>query len=134
MKKTGIISLMIIIIVSFSMSPVLAGSKQRYRWQGAAIGLGAAALGHVIYKNAQARHAPERVVVVERPAYASPCPPPCYPGACSYEPRRVWVEPVREQVWNPGHYHNGRWIEGQWILIEASPGYWREARVRAGCR
>lgn len=124
MKKAGIISLMIIVLVSSSMSPALAGSKERYRWQGAAIGLGAAALGHAIYKNAQARHAPERVVVVEGPVYAAPCPPPRCSRACD-EPRRVWVEPARERVWNPGHYHNGRWIEGQWILIETSPGYWR---------
>lgn len=134
MKKTGIISLMIIFLVSFSMSPALAGSKERYRWQGAAIGLGAAALGHVIYQNARERHAPERVVVVERPVYAAPCPPPRCPGASFHEPRRVWVEPVRERVWNPGHYHNGRWTEGQWILIETSPGYWREAHARADCR
>lgn len=134
MKKTGIIFLMIIMLMSFSMSPALAGSKERYRWQGAAMGFGAAVLGHAIYKNAKTRHVPERVVVVERPAYASPCPPPCCPGSCCYEPRRVWIEPVREKVWNPGHYQNGRWTEGQWILIETTPGHWREARVRTGLR
>mgnify|MGYP001069739808 CR=1 FL=1 len=136
MKKTGIISFIIIFLVSFSLSPALAGSKERYRWQGAAMGFGAAVLGHAIYKNARAGRAPQKVVVVERPVYSAyaPCPPYRCPGACCCEPRRVWVEPVREKVWNPGHYRNGRWIEGQWILVETAPGHWREAEGRAYTR
>jgi hypothetical protein len=94
-------------------------SKNGYYWQAAAIGLGAGILGSAIINSCR----PARVTVVEHHTYYEPCPP----RYC--EPRRVWVPPVRERVWNPGHYECGRWVPGQYIIIESEPGYWMEERV-----
>lgn len=124
MKKLIILSMMTVFFLSLSTGPVFAGSKERYRWQGAAIGIGAAILGSAIINSYKS----EPVRVIEHETHYYSYPPPRCQRSC--EPRRVWVPPVNEQVWNPGHYDQyGRWISGQYILLERAPGYWVEERV-----
>ncbi len=127
MKKTLIILFSLILVVSFSI-PAFAGSKQRHRWQGVAIGLGAAILGNAIINNSRDYSHRERVTVIERDVYARPCPPPQHRG--HWEISKVWVAPVCKKVWNPAHYNNhNRWVSGQWKMIEKEPGYWKQEKA-----
>ena len=122
MKKLFILLMVIIFYLTVFANPVVAGSKQHYRWEGVAIGLGAALLGSALINSYQ----PERVTVIERETYYYPDPPRHSQRYC--EPRRVWIPPVCERVWNPGHYEYGRWVSGEYIMIESEPGYWAEER------
>lgn len=108
-------------------NPLFAGDKQHYRWEGVAIGLGAAILGSALINSSQSRYQPERVTVIEHTTNYRSYPPRQNRRYC--ETRRVWVPPVREKIWNPGHYEYGRWFSGRYIMIERSPGYWAEERV-----
>lgn len=123
MKKILIVLTAMIFYLSFAADPAFAGSKERHRWEGVAIGVGAAILGNAIIKSYQ----PERVTVVERHTYYQPVPPRHSQRYC--EPRQVWVPPIYEKVWNPGHYEYGRWVPGQHIMLERTPGYYVEERV-----
>lgn len=145
MKKTFVWMLATIFFVSLSASSAFAGSKQRHRWQGVAMGVGAAILGSAILNNCRAdvyeeASCPERVVMVDRYHSDDACYRGCDhdrrpPRRGGWEVQKIWVAPVVESVWNPGHYdrHN-RWVPGRYITIETEPGYWREERVWVGCR
>lgn len=123
MKKIMGILLVMVIGLSLAAQPAFAGSKQRYRWQGVAIGVGAAILGHAIYNSCKETSSCEKVTV-----YSHPCPPHHRYG--HWEIRRVWVEPVYKRVWNPGHYDcRGKWVPGHWQMIEKQPGCWQEQEV-----
>lgn len=123
MKKKHL--LMILLITFFSIGVITpsawAGGKHRYRWEGIAIGIGAAMIGHALIQHHRHYHPPPVVVY-------KPSPPPRYSG--HWEVRKIWIPPTYERVWNPGHYNRrGRWIPGQWIKIERNPGYWVDKRV-----
>lgn len=114
--------------LSIAAQPALAGDKQRYRWEGVAIGLGAAILGHALYNNYSANSYPEHVTVIDRDCDSDHSyPPPRYSG--HWEVRRVWVPAMREKVWNPGHYDYGEWVPGHFIMIERTPGFWKQQEV-----
>ena len=109
-----------------------AGSPQSHRWEGLAIGVGAAILGSALLNHHVAASAPAPGV------YAPPAPE--YRRHRSYrhrprsrghwEIRKTWVAPVYEKVWNPGHFNpRGRWVKGGWIQVEREPGYWEEERI-----
>lgn len=123
MKKIMIMMIIMVFGLSLAVQPALAGSKQRYRWQGVAIGVGAAILGHAIINSNNEGSSCRKVTV-----YNSPCPPPAHRGY--WEIRKVWVEPTCKKVWNPAHYNrHGHWVCGQWKMIENVPGYWQEQEV-----
>lgn len=54
-----------------------------------------------------------------------------------YKPRkghwqieRVWVAPVYERKWNPGHYNRrGKWVEGRYERFLVCEGYYKKERV-----
>ena len=133
MKKIITIIIAVLLVLSFSTPSAFAGSKQRHRWQGVAIGLGAAILGHAIINNNSCDSAPERVVVIDRDRHEPRYSDRHRPG--HWEVRKTWVEPRCERVWNPGHYNTyNQWVRGQYISIERAPGYWEHERVWVGCR
>lgn len=133
MKKRAILILTVLIGITIASQPAWAGSKQRHRWEGVAIGLGAAVLGSAILNGgAYHGHSP----YVSR-AYAYPVEPrPRYRPIRRHhrprghwETRQVWVPPTYERVWNPGHYtRRGRWVEGRWITLEKCPGTYQSER------
>ncbi len=128
MKKLFISMLSAVFFLSMLATPGFAGDKQHYRWQGVAIGVGAAILGHAILENCRDQSPPERVRVVERSHYRADCSPRHDRG--HWEVRRIWVEPACEKVWNPAHYDRyGDWVPGDWIMVQSDPGYWKEERV-----
>jgi hypothetical protein len=128
MKKLFILILTIIFFLSFAATSSYAGSKQRHRWQGVAIGVGAALLGNAILNSCRDYSPPERHVVYEKRSSCYPCKP--RPKRGHWEYRETWVPPVCERVWNPGHYSKcGKWVPGEWITIEKSAGYWKKERI-----
>lgn len=131
MKKKHFIS--IVLIATFGLSlvapSVWAGNVQRNRWEGVAIGIGAALLGSALFNHHMNRSG-EREVVYRPP------PPHRHRDNFRHRPsghweiRKKWIPPDYERVWNPGHYNpNGRWVSGHWIEIEKEPGYWAEERI-----
>ena len=123
----------LVLITTFGLwltSPTAwAGNVQRNRWEGVAIGIGAALLGSALFKHHLHRsgeraivHQPDRAYRQRNHFHHKP--------AGHWEIRKKWVPPVYESVWNPGHYSpRGRWISGHWIEIEKEPGYWTKERV-----
>ncbi len=138
MKKiiTLIITLMMtgIFFLTMSVPAAFAGSKQRHRWEGVAIGVGAAILGSAIFNSDRWDTPRERVVVIDRDCH-KPRHYDRHRPKDHWEERKIWVEPVCERVWNPGHYNrHHQWVPGRHIIIEKRPGYWDKKRVWAGCR
>lgn len=108
-----------------SAAPVYAKSPQRYRWEGVAIGLGAAILGSaVLHHGYHYRPAPP-------PYYRHPPWPehPRRPECYRWETRREWVPPQYDWVWIPGHHgRRGHYAPGHWERRLISPGYWETKR------
>ena len=133
MKKIIILSIVMIFFLSLSAPSAYAGSKQRHRWQGVAIGAAAAIFGHAIANSYRHDSSPERVVVIDRECHRPRYSDHHHRG--HWEIRETWVAPRCERVWNPAHYNEyNQWVPGRYITIETEPGYWVKERVRVGCR
>ena len=47
-----------------------------------------------------------------------------------WKTRKIWVEPIYETRWNPGHYNKrGRWVSGRHEKFLMADGYWQKKRV-----
>lgn len=148
MKKIFVALIVAVVSLSLSVPSAWAGSKQRRRWEGVAIGLGAAILGHAIIKDSQRHRAVDRrgyyapscrTRESARPVYNPPPPayndPPRRHRRGHWEMRRIWVPPTYKEVWNPGHYsHKRKWVPGKWIKIIDQEGHWVEKEVWVGRR
>ncbi len=117
-KKLTAMILTITFISLLTFTSAEAGSEARYRWQGAAIALGAVALGGLILHSALAY--PPPVVYAPPPP---PAPPPEFvPG--HWEIVREWVPGISERVWVPGHYDRwGNWVTGHYEVHQTPGGY-----------
>lgn len=117
MKKW--IVLLSIIGFIFSASSSFAGQKQRHRWEGVAMGLGAVILGNaLINSNDHCCPPPRRVYYYPPPVVR--CPPPCRdPYVRAYEQERErlrrqeqyrWEQEMRQQGINDARedYYNER--------------------------
>lgn len=109
MTKKILIIAMTLILCAVLTSSAMAGSTQRHRWEGVAIGVGAAIIGGAIIHGLTHPYRPAyayRPAHVYRPGYVSG-PAPVYVAAHPvYRPYRVWVG---------GHYAPGRvWVPGHW--------------------
>ena len=128
MQKLGLCLFVVLISTVLATSSALAGSKQRHRWEGVAIGVGAAILGHAIYQAHRSDQPPQVV-------YVQPEPPRKHGRGHGsrhghWEWQKTWVPPTYEKVWNPGHYdRGGHWVSGHWIDVQTSEGYWTKERV-----
>lgn len=115
MKKLSLIMAVVMCTSLIAVQASDAGSKQSYRWEGVAIGLGAAVLGNVLLNQCNPH---------SRPFYGPPEYPPKH-----HRSRKVWVPPQFERTWNPGHYdRHGMWRSGEWITIKIQSGYWKLKR------
>lgn len=133
MKKRDLSILLItaLLCVSFLIPSAWAGSKQKHRWEGVAIGIGATILGCALFKqyHDDTYYSHHKPAVVPAPAYRHP-PPRYSRHRGDWEMRKEWVPPTHKRVWNPGHYNRrGEWVAGQWLEIVDRPGYWTEVRV-----
>lgn len=128
-KKLLISLILAVFTMTLVSSSALAGSKQRHRWEGVAIGVGAAILGHAIYQSHRAEHAPQVVYVepVQRYHHRS--------RHGHWEWQEIWVPPSYEKTWNPGHYNRkGHWVRGHWIEVQTTGGHWTRERIWVAAR
>jgi len=135
MKKITSIVLGLTLISLVTVASAEAGSKTRHRWQGAAIALGALALGGMVAHQIHAYPPPPI-------AYYPPQPEPYYyrsqheyiPG--HWETAREWVPGTWERVWVPGHYDRwGNWVAGHYVERQTPDRYverraWMEGYYR----
>ena len=146
MRNKSILAFVIAMIFSFVVlvPSAHAGSVQKHRWEGLAIGVGAAILGSALLKDhhTRTRYVYTRDEPPRRHRHLSHRP---YNYKKHHKRRhhhgydyrdgywevvKEWVPPTYERVWNPGHYgRHGKWVTGHWIEIEETPGYWRKTRV-----
>ncbi len=139
MKRSIALITAVFIAAVFSASPARADRKTM---EGFLLGTGVAILGTAIihninkdhpaqYQGSYSRPAPylhneyrgrHRHRSAKRHAYRGP--------RGHWEVEKVWVEPVYEKKWNPGHYdHRGRWVEGRHEQFIVCEGYWKEEKV-----
>lgn len=118
MKKILIVLMSCMLLIAVSSLQAQAGSKQRYRWEEIAIGIGASILSNALLN-------------YQRPYPGQYPPSPGYYPSGHWDMKKVrWVPPIYEKKrWVDGYYgYNGRWFpgrwEGRWI-----PGYWVMKRV-----
>ncbi|GEM_PF-237537 len=135
-KRLLLVCVVGIFAISAAAPSAWAGSAQRYRWEGVAIGVGAAIVGSALLAQyASPRY--ERTTVYENVYYTPPRRHHRHHWRRwhhrrhgYWESRRVWVPPVYERTWNPGHYNHRRcWVPGHWIRILKSEGYFTHERV-----
>jgi len=47
-----------------------------------------------------------------------------------WESERVWIDPVYETKWNPGHYNRkGKWVSGRYEKFMIKQGHWSKNKV-----
>ncbi len=132
MKKRAIAITMSLAILSMFLSVPAsswAGSPQSHRWEGVAIGIGAAIIGGAMlkaYHDAPAQ-VPQRREAAVRVHYR-PAPQP----SGYWQIQKQWVPPTYQKVWYPSNskrHGHGRGAPGQWVLTEVRPGYWVQTQV-----
>lgn len=155
-KRVWIISIIITFFFISSLAHAGSSSRKRIEGiligSGVTV-LGAAVIG-MLAKNephARAPHRgdnkkydrPRRFVDRRPPSFHKP-PPPVYRHATEPEPvyvgyrtetpgedrswssRRIWVDPVYDEVWVPGYYNKrDQWIEGYHETVIVEEGYWK---------
>ncbi len=138
MKKHALVKILVFAtIFVFGMASIgSAGNVQRNRWEGVAIGLGAAVLAGSIIQAFNRPTAPPAPAPAPNYRHHTPPPatsyytPPPRRARGHWEMRDVWVPPVQEKVWNPAHYNrHGKWVPGRWMMVERQAGYWKKDRV-----
>ena len=119
-KKLGITILILALVSLFTITPAEAGSKTRNQWQGAAIALGALALGGIVAHQIYANTPPPVAYYPPPPPHPEPYhyrhQPEYVPG--HWETVREWVPGAWERVWVAGHY-----------LERQTPGYYAERKA-----
>ena len=124
MKRWVVIGL--VAVMFFTLSSVsIAGDRQRGRWEGLAIGLGAVTLynlfGHGYFSPVIPPHR-----VYERHVYHGP--PVVHKPSGHWEIRQEWIPERRERVWVPGYHEDHYWVKGHYE-VRVYPGYYEERRV-----
>jgi hypothetical protein len=132
MEKKSLFILVFIAVFTFVfLTPqAQAGPEERYRWEGIAIGLGAAIIGSAILHNHYQSHHPKYAVYHKPAKHKRHDFRRHHHRRGHWEIQKEWVPPTYRRVWNPGHYNRrGRWIPGQWMEIVDQPGYWVKKKV-----
>ncbi|MCF6246418.1 MAG: hypothetical protein L3J69_03555 [Desulfobacula sp.] len=133
---TGLLMIMGII----SVSAAHAGAARRHTIEGFVLGTGVALLGTAIFQEMNKDAAP-------RPAYTRHWPDRYEEEGFKqykyrhhrkyaertrghWESERVWIAPVYEKRWNPGHYNRtGTWMSGRYENFVIEQGHWAKNKV-----
>jgi hypothetical protein len=133
MKHLISIMTAVVVLICLSTAPAQADRKTR---EGVLLGIGAAVLGTVIYqglKQPSGYREPQRYHVppaYERRSQCRDMRRHVQGPAGHWEIERIWVEPVYQTRWNPGHYNRkGHWVNGRHEKFRIQDGYWQERRV-----
>lgn len=134
MKILISITTAVVTIICLSTAPAHADRKTT---EGFLLGIGAAVLGTAIYQSLD-----------RSPGYSEPHRRHVAPGYGRgsqyrndqrharqsferWEIQRIWVAPVYDTRWNPGHYNRqGYWVSGRHETFKVQDGYWEQRRVR----
>lgn len=143
MKKIICITTAVLLLICMSATSSTAGAARRHTIEGVVIGTSLALIGAAIYNDIHRDGAPD-----QRQHYPAVHEPPRhddryasreqYHNAHRYhrprahwEIQRVWIPPVYETRWNPGHYNRrGEWISGGYQDFLVKEGYYMEEKVR----
>lgn len=145
MKKTIAAVITVFLALVFSSTPAHADRKTM---EGFLLGTGVTILGTAIIKEMQRDN---------KPVYQEKKPRRDYRDHCAYrkgyrhgykdrahrkhrhykkhrrghwEVERIWIEPVYERKWNPGHYNRrGKWVSGRYEKFLVARGYWKEEKT-----
>ena len=94
-KKFSMAMVTTILCVCFLVTSAWAGPKQRYTWEGVAIGVGAAILGNALFNACYyPRSSPAPVYYSAPPVYYSPSPVYYSPAPVYYGPPVVYYRPA----------------------------------------
>ena len=142
MKKIIAITTTVLLLICFFAASAHAGAARRHTIEGFMIGTGVAILGAAIINgiNNDSRHHYDRSYSRHSRHY--------YAGYRHgyknrhhrkykhhrprgyWEIERIWVEPVYEKKWNPGHYNRrGEWLSGRYEKFLVQDGYFQEEKV-----
>ncbi len=124
MKRWMMVGLLAVMIFT-SASFTFADDRVRGRWEGIAIGLGAASLYNLFQHGQLSPVILPRRATYERPGHHYP-PPVCEPSG-HWEIQRQWIPERRENLWIPSHYEGGYWVPGHYE-VRVYPGYYEEHR------
>ncbi len=113
-KQISIFVLATTLLLLFSIDPVWAGSRARYRWEGVAIGLGAAIVGSALINCYEPQYS-SSMVVCDGPEVRH-APPPVYVRppveVIYYSPRTICFREEyarHRRHWRPRHPQGRRW-------------------------
>ncbi len=127
MKKLIAIAAASILIIGLSTSSAQAGAARRHTIEGFLIGTGVTLLGTAIVHSmntpaavrAAPRHHDHRYTTHHKKKRKG-----------HWATRKVWVDPVYETRWNPGHYNKrGKWVSGRRQAFLVADGRWEKERV-----
>ena len=140
MKKRIVLIMTLIMFTCFSTVAAHAGSARRHTIEGFLLGTGAVILGtaiiHELNRNAkpsrnwhdQTWGKPGRHYIPRH--YNRGCKQIKHHRHGHWKIQQIWIEPVYEEKWNPGHYNpRGKWICGRYEHFLMQKGYYQEKRV-----
>jgi len=137
MKNIITITTAIVLLICFSTIPAHADRKTM---EGFMLGTGVAILTAAIYNGINK----PPVYTRHQPDYNRYDPAGYWPGhrkhhhrkyshnrpRAHWEVDRIWIEPVYETKYNPGHYNRrGNWVNGRYEKFLIQDGYWQEEKV-----
>lgn len=147
-RSIAIITAVILVSGIISVTSAHAGAARRHTIEGFVLGTGVAILGAAIINEINKDTGMARG---HHYTYKNHVPPACDPPRYErerwhkknrhpqryakrnrghWEVERVWVEPVYEERWNPGHYNRkGRWVRGRFQEFMVQKGYWSERKI-----
>ncbi len=137
---TGVLMIMGIV----SVTSANAGAARRHTIEGFVLGTGVALLGTAIIRGMNKEATPSHVYTRH---YPDRYKEHTYRGHKRYhkhkhhrkyarrtrghwETDRIWIDPVYEKKWNPGHYNRkGEWVSGRYEKFMIEQGYWSKKKV-----
>ena len=139
MKKIIAITTSVLLLICFY---TVSAHADRKTMEGFMLGTGIAILGAAIYNGIHNDSTPQYTQNIARPdAYRHAG----YryvlnnkhhikyrhigPGGY-WKVERIWIDPVYEKKWNPGHYNRrGEWVSGRHENFLVQNGYWHKEKV-----
>ena len=136
MKKIIATTTAVLLLICFSTASAYAGAARRHTIEGFMLGTGVAILGAAIINEINKDSKPQYTQNHSRHGEY------CYAGnrygynnrhhraRGHWEIERIWIDPVYEKKWNPGHYNRrGEWLSGRYEKFLVQDGYWQEEKV-----
>ena len=136
MKKIIATTTAVLLLICFSTASAYAGAARRHTIEGFMLGTGVAILGAAIINEINKDSKPQYTQNNSRHDEY------CYAGyryghnnrhhrsRGHWEVERIWIDPVYEKKWNPGHYNRrGDWVSGRYEKFLVQDGYWQEEKV-----